>query len=111
MASMSWEREVWVQEYLNGESIAEIARKHSISRKAVYKWIARYDAWGEEGLKDVSRAPEHHARAVGEIWQERIGAARRLHPRWGAPKLAWWLEREYSGETIPSASTIGRVLR
>lgn len=111
MASMSWEREVWVQEHQNGESIAEIARKHNISRKALYKWLARYQQFGEEGLKDLSRVPEQHPQAVGEIWQERIGAARRGHPRWGAPKLAWWLEREYSEESRPSVSTIGRVLR
>lgn len=111
MASMSWEREVWVQEHQGGESIAEIARKHNISRKALYKWLARYQQFGEEGLKDLSRVPEQHPQAVGEIWQERIGAARRGHPRWGAPKLAWWLEREYSEESRPSVSTIGRVLR
>lgn len=111
MASMSWEREVWVQEHQNGESIAEIARKYNISRKALYKWLARYQQFGEEGLKDLSRVPEQHPQAVGEIWQERIGAARRGHPRWGAPKLAWWLEREYSEESRPSVSTIGRVLR
>jgi hypothetical protein len=76
----------------------------------VYKWIARYQQFGEEGLKDLSRVPERHPQAVSEMWRERIGAARQKHPRWGAPKLAWWLERESAGQNLPSISTIGRVL-
>jgi putative transposase len=111
VASMEWEREVWIREHQDGETIAEIARKHEISRKAVYKWIARYAEFGAEGLKDLSRAPERHPQAVSAIWQERIVAARREHPRWGAGKLAWLLCQRYQAEARPSASTIGRVLK
>lgn len=107
---MEWEREKWVREYQAGESIAEIARRHEISRKSVHKWIARYEAYGWEGLKDLSRAPHHHPQAVGAIWHERVAAARREHPRWGAPKLKWLLQERYRGETVPSVSTIGRIL-
>lgn len=108
---MEWEREQWMQEHEAGETISEIARRHQISRKAVYKWLERYREYGLEGLKDLSRAPQQHPQAVSEIWRERIRAARQKNPRWGAPKLAWWLQQRHEGQSLPSESTIGRVLR
>ena len=109
VASMEWEREQWIREYQDGETIAEIARRHDISRKSVHKWMERLEEWGWEGLRDLSRAPLQHPRAVGEIWRERIAAVRQEHPRWGARKLEWLLQRRYANP-VPSASTIGRVL-
>jgi len=108
---MDWEREQWIQEAEEGLSVTEIAQEHGISRKAVYKWLKRYREYGHEGLRDLSRAPREHPQAVSELWRERIRAARQQRPRWGAPKLAWWLKQRYRGEGVPSESTIGRVLR
>lgn len=39
------------------ESLAELARRFSISRKTAYKWLQRYEAAGVEGLRDRSRRP------------------------------------------------------
>ena len=108
---MEWEREQWIGEYESGETISQIAERHQISRKAVYKWLDRYGKYGLEGLNDLSRAPREHPQAVSELWRERIRGARQQQPRWGAPKLAWWLQQRHGGEDLPSVSTIGRVLR
>lgn len=108
---MEWERETWLEEFQAGETITEIARKHGISRKAVYKWIERYEAYGLEGLRDLSRAPHQHPNEVEEVWRERVRAARQEHPRWGARKLAWKLKGAYGTGSTPSPSTIGRLLK
>jgi len=108
---MKWEREVWIEAYEQGESISEIARRHGISRRAIYKWVEGYEAEGMTGLEDLSRAPLNHPQAVSELWRERIRAVRQQHPRWGAPKLAWVLEQRFGEEDLPSVSTLGRVLR
>jgi putative transposase len=108
---MKWEREEWVDQYRQGESITEIARQHGISRKAIYKWMERYEAEGVAGLEDLSRAPHQHPQAVSELWRERVRAARQQHARWGAPKLAWLLKQRYGEQDVPSVSTVGRVLR
>jgi transposase-like protein len=39
------------------ESLAELARRFSISRKTAYKWLQRYETGGVEGLRDRSRRP------------------------------------------------------
>lgn len=108
---MEWEREGWLEEYAAGERISDIAERHEISRKTLYKWIARYEAFGVEGLEELSRAPQQHPQQVGDLWRERIRAARMERPRWGAPKLAWLLAQKHGQERVPSVSTIGRLLR
>jgi putative transposase len=108
---MEGEREQWIKEYEGGDRVSEIARRHQISRKALYKWIERYEEYGVAGLNDLSRAPEQHPQAVSELWRQRIRGARQQQPRWGAPKLAWWLGQRHGGDALPSVSTIGRVLR
>ena len=108
---MEWEREQWVRDYQAGASVSEIAETYRISRKAVYKWLARYEAYGAEGLRDLSRAPVRQPTAVSELWCERIRAARQLYARWGAPKLWCHLKKKYPEEPRPSVSSIGRVLR
>lgn len=107
---MEWERSVWMEEYGGGERISEIARRHGISRKTLHKWIRRYEEYGGEGLRELSRAPHEHPQAVEQVWRERVGAARQAHLRWGARKLAWLLAQQYPGVRVPSASTIGRLL-
>jgi putative transposase len=108
---MEWERKSWMEEYEAGESISEIARRHRISRKALYKWIGRYQELGAEGLEDQSRAPRQHPNQIAEIWRERIRAVRQGHPHWGPYKLHPVLQKNYQGEAIPSASTIQRILQ
>jgi transposase InsO family protein len=107
---MEWEREQWIEEYEAGDWISEIAERHQVSRKTVHKWVARYEAYGVEGMAELSRAPHQHPQAVEEVWRERVGAVRQQHPRWGAGKLAWLLKQQHR-ETVPSESTIGRLLR
>lgn len=107
---MNWERELWLEEYRAGEAIAEIARRHQISRKALYKWIRRFEEFGNEGLADISRAPHHHPSQVGDLWRERVRAARAQHPRWGPYKLYSLLQKRYEENPAPSPSTIGRLL-
>jgi transposase InsO family protein len=108
---MEWERKTWWDEYMAGERIVEIAERHRVSRKTLYKWLERYEAHGMEGLRELSRAPLAHPRQVGDLWRERVRSARLEHPRWGPLKLQWLLKKQHSGGGVPSASTIGRLLR
>jgi putative transposase len=111
VVSMEWERKTWMEEYETGESISEIARRHQVSRKALYKWIQRYQEGGPEGLGDRRRAPHQHPNQVAEIWRERVRAVRQQHPHWGPYKLRPLLNHRYGSEEVPSASTIQRILQ
>ena len=71
---MEWERATWLEEYAAGERVSEIARRHQVSRKTVYKWVERYESGAS--LEDLSRVPHHHPNRVEEVWRERVRAVR-----------------------------------
>ena len=43
-----WEREVY--------SMVELCERYGVSRKTGYKWLARYEREGPDGLREQSRA-------------------------------------------------------
>lgn len=93
------------------ESIAWLCRRFGISRQTGYKWLARYEAHGPAGLEDRSSRP-HNCPLEIPPWQaELVVAARKTYSNWGPRKIRAHLQSLYPTEHIPSASTIGRVLR
>src|SRR5258708_33536077 len=63
------ERIKLITEYLSEDcGISELALEYQVSRKTVYKWIARYQSGGREWLKDESRAAQHYPHAVTAAW-------------------------------------------
>ena len=92
------------------DTMAELCRRHAVSRKTGYKWLGRYVEAGVDGLKDQSRVPEHCPRAVGAAVEAIIVAGRAAHPTWGAKKLRVLLEREHPGMVCPARSTIAAIL-
>jgi putative transposase len=68
-------------------TMTELCADYRISRKTGYKWVDRYDALGDAGLRDRSRRPHAQPQATDEVAVEALLALRRRHPRWGAKKL------------------------
>jgi len=91
------------------EPFAAICRRVGVSRRVGYKWVARYQQAGVEGLLDRSRAPRHHSQMIAEEIAERCLAVRRTHPTWGPLKVRAWLERQAPAIEWPAASTIGAL--
>jgi transposase InsO family protein len=116
---MSWKttnpqeaRERFILEHEEGGyGVAELARRHGISRKTAYKWVERFAAQGWEGLRELSRAPRHSPQAVEEEVIERVLELKARWPRWGAPKVLMKLMREVGPERCPSESSVGRILQ
>lgn len=108
-----------VRAVLAGAEVTEVAAQVGVSRQSVHAWMSRYLSEGVAGLADRSsrprscphQSPEPVARAVLEL--------RREHPRWGARRIRLellrgplpWTEPEDVGWTVPSVSTINRILR
>ena len=90
-------------------SFAATCRQFGVSRRVGYKWLARYEEAGVEGLCDRSRAPRHHPHAIAEEVAEQCLAVRRAHPTWGPLKVRAWLERRLPASDWPAASTIGTL--
>ena len=74
-------------------SFTALCKYFNISRPTGYKWVVRYLADGEAGLRDESRAPHSQPRLTPEPVQTRILALRAKHPTWGPKKLHSALEQ------------------
>lgn len=102
-----------VRDYLEGHSVASLARKYSVSEKTAWKWIAR---WNHEphpdSLRDRSRAPQHIPNRLDEELAQLILQARCDHPTWGPRKLIAYLKRRHPNQASwPSSSTAGELLK
>jgi putative transposase len=99
-----------IQDYDEGESIAALAELYGVSRKTIYKWLARHAAEGMAGLADRSRAPQH---CPGKLSDEVIAhiIAARQRWSWGPRKLRVKLAAAHPQMAWPAESTIGEVLK
>jgi putative transposase len=93
-------------------SMTELCERFTISRKTGYKWLARYEEGGLEGLKEQSRAPHTCPHRIAAAAEPAILEARRLHPTWGARKLLPWLARKQPElvEVLPSPTAAAALL-
>lgn len=106
------ERKQFIEEWhLHEEGFAELCRRYGISRQTGYKWLDRFEAEGEFGLADRSRAPRQSPQAMSETVAAQVIALRHQHPRWGPRKLRAYLEQHASEEHWPATSSIGELLR
>ena len=109
--SIESERLQFIERHIAGEeTVAELCRRSGISRKTGYKIIGRYEAYGEDGLLDLSRAPHSHPNATPIEVAERIIEAKRTHPTWGPKKIVAWLHSIEPYVPWPSSSTAGAIL-
>ena len=68
-------------------SLRETARRLSISRNTVRKWVRRYQESGEAGLMDRSRRPHHSPRRTPPEVEEQVLSLNRERG-WGRKRIA-----------------------
>ena len=92
-------------------SVTDMSKVYGVSRNTIYKWVARYETEGPEGLEDRSRAAQAHPNATAPEIVEAILAAKMSHPKWGPKKLVEWLRSHHPTERWPAGSTAGEILK
>jgi len=79
----------------------EVAQAQGVSVRTAYKWLNRYRAEGEEGLKDRSSRPVSCPHALAPERQEEVIKLRRQRKTY----------RQISQFLKVGHSTVGRILR
>jgi transposase InsO family protein len=106
------ERIKLITEHLSGDySVSELARRHEVSRKSVYKWLERFAMEGWAGLEDQSRARAHQEHATKPRVEAAILALKARWPDWGAPKLRHKLAQQMGAKRCPAESTVSAILK
>ena len=102
----------FVADRLKGlEPMTVLCERYGISRQTGYEWWRRYQCEGLDGLKERSRAPHRHGRAMSAQLAVRIVEMRRRWPYWGPKKLLAKLREEEPGAVWPSPSAASDLLR
>jgi len=96
-------------------SMTELAEAFGVSRKTAYKWKARFEADGAEGIGDRSRRPHASPAATGAAAVAAVLEIRDEYPMWKARKLHRllcdrWGRPGEQRDAAPSLSTVQRVL-
>ena len=89
-----------VQAVAAGESMRAAAQRWQMDRKSVRKWVLRYRAEGEAGLRDRSSRPHHSPRAIARGTAQRVIALRQRR----------WTMAHIAAELRLSRATVSRVL-
>jgi transposase len=84
-------------------NFSELCREYGISTKTGYKWKARFETNGPEGLKEESRRPKSSPEALSEEVVCRLVRIKESHRHWGARKLQIVYERSWG--KAPSESS------
>jgi len=96
-------------------NVAAFCRDHEISRKTFYKWKARFDAQGVEGLGERSRRPRRVLATCAEVEDLVVRTRKELAEAGadhGPDPIRWQLLGAglLSAELTPSRATIARIL-
>ena len=103
-----------IQRYLNGEQPKSIYQSLNRSKNWFFKWLKRYQSGDQDWYRAQSRAPKRHPTAISSVEKQRI-ISTRLHlesqkfAQIGPSAIKWELSK--AGDSLPSDSTIKRVLK
>lgn len=94
-----------------GANRRELCRRFKIAAKTGYKWLARHEQAGTEGLKDRSRRPHHSpGRSSTEVERAVIKLRQQSRNCWGGRKIAKLLSTAGLPDA-PAPSTVTGILR
>ena len=103
---------LFLSDWLRGrDNFSALCRHHGISRKTGYKWVARYNEQGLEGLQDRSRRPHENPNAIPFALKQCIVGLRKQHPNWGPRKLLGLLASQHPDWELPSKTSVYNILR
>ena len=92
-------------------ALSDLCRRYGISRKTGYKWLARYQEMGVEGLHDQSRRPKNQPLRTPFAVRKAIIELRLAHRDPPGPKkIRIKLEQRHPDWDIPSETTIYNIL-
>lgn len=114
---MPWEdrstmriREECIQKAINKQcTVSQLCKEYQVSRKTIYKWLARYQEEGVFGLDDRSRRPTRVV-ITDSITVDSIINCRKKFPAWGGRKLRQYLI-DQGTRKVPCEATFNRILK
>jgi putative transposase len=102
------QRKEFVLKAICTRNFRQLCQEYGISTKTGYKWRERFYQHGFEGMEELSRRPQGHAKQLEEAVVCGIIRLKNAHPHWGARKLRDIYDRVHG--QAPSESSFKRIL-
>ena len=89
-------------------NVAKTCRYYGVSRTAYYRWLKRYEKYGEEGLRDRSKKPHYSPKTTKlEVVEKTIYLRKNYH--FGPLKIKMYLERYH--DILITTNGVWRILK
>lgn len=108
------QRILFIADYLkhNYSDFSALCLRYDISRKTGYKWVERYQDFGEQGLHEQSRRPKNHPFAIPYVIRKAILDIRQNSKiKFGPKKIQAKLKTQFPSLVPPSITTIYNILK
>ena len=109
MTKMSQKHELVSLAQYDGVNKRDLFRRYNVSHTTGYRLINRFEAEGEDGLRERSRRPHNSPNRTPPQMEEAVLAVRDEHPAWGGRTIRRRLQ-DLGHDPVPSASTITAIL-
>lgn len=101
-----------IGDWLKNEfSITELSELYDVSRPTIYKWIARYEKHGLDGLDELSREALSHPNATPQAIADKVIEMKLMHQRFGPKKIVARLRMQHPDTRWPAVSTASDILK
>lgn len=101
-----------VKAYISGESsMSDICVRYGISRKTAYKWYHRFLECGEDGLKDLSKAPHTPNQIYTDAQIDKAIDLKQRKNRWGPKKILIKLREQFPNESWPCPTRLYEIFK
>ncbi len=91
------------------QTIADLCRHFSISRKCGYKWIKRFEENGIEGLKNLSTTPLNQPNKTDLSTISELLKVKYEWSKWGPKKVLGYLKNNQPNIKWPSVTTVENI--
>lgn len=92
-------------------NLSELCRQFGISRTIAYKWIARFETEGVDGLSDRSKRPLSNPYATSDKIIKEVLDIKYQWPTWGPKKVLAYLIKNSHYDEYPSRTTVENILK
>lgn len=93
------------------DTMTNICKLYGVSTRTAYKWVRRYLEMGEDGLKDLSRAPHKTPQIYSNELIDLAIDIKLKYRKWGPKKVLVVLEKQFPNEKWPSATRLYEVFK
>ncbi|MFT4554089.1 MAG: putative transposase, partial [Chlamydiales bacterium] len=101
-----------INAYIQGAgNMTNLFKRYGVSIVTGYKWLKRFLKYGEEGLKDLPKAPSNPKTIYSDVQIEQVIDLKLKHRTWGPKKIFAKLSRDFPDIDWPCTTRLYKIFK